>query len=263
VNGPRTARFAGRSVVVTGGTRGIGRAIAEAFLTEGARVLITGRGESAVEVAARLAADHGREVLGFAGDVASEPDVRRLAALVKERFGQLDVLVNNAAIARRNRVRDISLSEWNKVMSVNLTGAFLVTRELLDLMRDRPDASIVNIASQAGKRGEALVSHYATSKAALIGLTRSLALELAPGLRVNAVCPGYIETDMILEHYRERGRLTGQSSEAVRDEMAARVPMGRLQSAESIAGVVTFLASDEARDMTGQAVNVTGGMVMD
>lgn len=256
-------RFDGRKVVITGGSRGIGLAIAERFVKEGASVIITGRGGTCADAAARLASNHKARVEAFEGNVAEEADARRLAARAKTLFGTVDILVNNAAIARRNRVEDISLAEWNEVIGVNYTGTFLTVRELLPLMRGVGGANIVNIASQAGKRGESLLVHYASSKAAVIGLTKSLALELAPEMRVNCVCPGLIETDMVLEHYEKRAAITGQRPEDVRAELVAKFPLRRLQSAESIASVTTFLASDEANDMTGQAINVTGGMVMD
>lgn len=256
-------RFSGKTAVVTGGTRGIGRAIAVGLAQQGARVVITGTDMSRTQAAAReISSEGGRPVEGIVCQVADESQVVALAAHVGRKYERVDVLVNNAAIARRNPILDISLDEWNEVYGVNVTGTFLTVRELLPLMTG-PAPAIINIASQAGKRGEALLIHYASSKAAQIGLTKSLALELAPRIRVNAICPGFIETDMILEHYQVQARLRGVEPEQVRGEMVAKIPLGRMQSASSVADVALFLASDSARDMTGQAINVTGGMVMD
>jgi 3-oxoacyl-[acyl-carrier protein] reductase len=257
------SRLDGRRAVVTGATRGIGRAIAARLARDGAQVLITGTNLERAEVAAsELAKETGTPVHAAACDVSVEEDVRQLRRNAVELFGEVDVLVNNAAVAARNRVTDIPLQEWERVFAVNVTGTFLAVRELVPLMTgDR--ANIVNIASQAGKLGEALLVHYSASKAAQINMTKSLALELAPRIRVNAVCPGVIETDMILEHYQVQSVLRGITPEAVRDEIVARTPLARLQTPRSIAAVVAWLVSDDALDMTGQSVNVAGGMVMD
>lgn len=253
----------GMTAVVTGGTRGIGRAIVARLAREGATVLLTGTdAERAKDVAVEIAKGTGGTVLGARCEVSDETSVRALSALALSSLSRVDVLVNNAAIARRNAISDITLAEWNQVMAVNVTGNFLVIRGLLPLMTGRAPA-IVNIASQAGKRGEALLSHYASSKAAQICMTKSFALELAPRIRINAVCPGFVETDMILEHYQVQAGLRGMEPQDVRAEMLVKVPLGRMQKAESIASLVLFLASDESSDMTGQAVNITGGMVMD
>lgn len=254
--------FEGKTALVTGGTRGIGAAIARLLAEEGARVMLTGTKVAAArEAGERLSDETGSEVIGIGCDVASEDEVLRLSSELASRFGSVDVLVSNAAIARRNRVEDITLAEWNEVMSTNVTGPFLVTREVKPLMP--AGSSIVIVASQAGKRGEALLSHYAASKAALINMAKSFALEFAPDIRVNAVCPGFIETEMILEHYEVQAVLRGVQPTDIRAEMLARIPLGRMQPPESIAEVVAFLAGPGASDMTGQAINVTGGMVME
>ncbi len=256
-------RFEGRNIVITGGSRGIGLSVAERFVEDGASLIITGRGGNSRDAAAALSSKYGTQVESFEGSVDSEEDMAALASHAKDLFGHVDVLVNNAGIAKRNRIEDISLAEWNEVIGVNYTGTFLAVRAMLPLMRGIKGANVVNIASQAGKRGEGFLVHYASSKSAVIGLTKSMALELAPDIRVNAVCPGFIETDMILEHYEKRAAITGQRPEEVKAEMVAKIPLRRMQSADSIANVTAFLASHEAEDMTGQAINVTGGMVME
>lgn len=259
----RPPRFVDHVAVVSGGSRGIGRGIAAALASEGADVLITGTDSARVEAAAAdISAQTGGHVTGRACQVADEDNVAALAEYARQVYGRVDTLVNNAAIARRNPIEAITTAEWNEVFGVNVTGTFLMIRELLPLMTGKAPV-IINIASQAGKRGEALLTHYASSKAAQIALTKSLALELAPRIRVNAVCPGFIETDMILEHYRVQAHLRGVEPSQIRTEMLDRIPLQRMQTVASIAQVALFLASSAASDMTGQAVNVTGGMVME
>lgn len=254
--------FHGKTALVTGGTRGIGTAIVERLVADGARVLLTGtNARAAADVASRVSERTGGEAIGVRCDVSDERSVSALASTVQSTFGSLDLLVSNAAIARRNRIEDITLAEWNEVMSTNVTGPFLVTRGVKPLMPT--GSAIVIVASQAGKRGEALLSHYAASKAALINMTKSFALEFAPDIRVNAVCPGFIETDMIFEHYEVQAAFRGVAPGVIRSEMLSRIPLGRMQPPESIASVVAFLAGTDASDMTGQAINVTGGMIME
>lgn len=253
----------GKTAVVTGGTRGIGRAISVRLAREGARVLLAGTDDRRSRAAAAEIAElTGADVIGTRCDVSDEPSVLEFASLARAEFGHVDALVNNAGIAVRNAIPDITAAEWNHVFTANVTGTFLVIREMLPLMTE-PGAAIVNIASQAGKRGQALLSHYSASKAAVINMTKTFALELAPSIRINAVCPGFIETDMMLEHYQVEAGLRGITPAEVRAEMVAKVPLGRVQSPESIASLTLFLLSAEAEDMTGQALNVTGGMVME
>jgi NAD(P)-dependent dehydrogenase (short-subunit alcohol dehydrogenase family) len=158
---------------------------------------------------------------------------------------------------------DLSEDEWDRVMDVNAKGVFLCTRAILTHMLERGSGVIVNIASQAGKRGYKLFTHYCASKAAVIVFSKGVALEVAPHVRVNCICPGIVNTDMMEREYGWETAMTGEPKESIQKRWMAGIPMGRFQEPEHIARVALFLASDDASEMTGQAINVTGGMVME
>lgn len=242
-----------RVAVVTGGTRGIGFATALALHDERTRVIITGSRPPSQELPAGI--EYRR------CDVSSAEEVEDLAHGVAAEHGVVHILVNNAAISSRAALIDTSLADWSRVLEVNLTGTFLMCRAIVPLMR--AGGAIVNVSSQAGKRGEPHVLAYAASKAGQLGLTKSLARELAPAIRVNAVCPAVVETDLMLDHYAAMADLRGTSADAIRAEYLAPIPLGRPQSAESIADAVAFLASPQASEITGQCLSVDGGRVME
>jgi NAD(P)-dependent dehydrogenase (short-subunit alcohol dehydrogenase family) len=257
-------RFEGKGVVVTGAAQGMGRAIASAFLEEGARVVLADLNEDKVKAtAAELGDGEERRAMGLACDVTKSDQVKRTIAVATDHLGDLDILVNNAGTITMRPVVELSEDEWDLVMDVNAKGVFLCSQAVLAHMLSRKTGAIVNVASQAGKRGYRLFAHYCGSKAAVIVFSKGLALEVAPHVRVNCVCPGIVNTDMMEREYGWETAMTGEPKESIKERWLSGIPMGRFQEPEHVAGVVLFLASSDASEMTGQAINVTGGMVME
>jgi len=255
-------RFDGRGVLVTGGAAGMGRAIAEAFLSEGASVVIADiNGERVAQTADELSG--GGSVSSIPCDVTNADQVAEMVAHADETLGGIDVLVNNAGVITMDKTVDVAEKDWDFVMDVNAKGVFLTTKATLPGMLERGRGSIVNIASQAGKRGYKLFAHYCASKAAVIVFSKGVALEVAPTVRVNCVCPGIVNTEMMEREYAWEEEMTGESKASIQKRWMSGIPMGRFQEPEHVARVALFLASDDASEMTGQAINVTGGMVME
>jgi NAD(P)-dependent dehydrogenase (short-subunit alcohol dehydrogenase family) len=250
----------GRHVVVTGAARGIGAAIAQMLATEGARLTLLGRRRDALQaLAAQLpGAGHGVAV----ADVADPAQVDAAFAEAKAR-GPVSVLVNNAGQAETAPFAKMSFELWQRMLSVNLSGTFLCTRAALPGMLETRWGRIVNIASTAGLKGYAYVSAYAAAKHGVIGLTRSLALEIAKkGVTVNAVCPGYTETDILLDGIANVVAKTGMSAAEARAQFTAGNPQGRTVQPREVADAVRWLCGDAAASITGQSVSVSGGEVM-
>jgi len=238
----------GKTALVTGSTRGIGRAIAEGLVAYGARVAVVGRDLATAE---KVAEEIG-EARGFACDVSDPASVTMLVQSVEDAFGQLDILVNNAGITKDNLMARMKDEDWDAVMATNLRSAFVATRAAQRGMMKRRWGRIINITSVVGLVGNKGQANYAASKAGLIGLTKSAAKELSSrNILVNAVAPGYIQTDM-----------TAQLNEEARTALSSQIPLGRLGEPKDIAGAVAFLASDLAAYITGQVLVVDGGMVM-
>jgi NAD(P)-dependent dehydrogenase (short-subunit alcohol dehydrogenase family) len=255
-------RFEGKTVIVTGAARGMGQAIASRFHAEGANlVLLDVDAEGVRSAGAALDGDAGRTVAS-ACDVARAADAQAAVATALERFGRLDCLVNCAGVLSMAPLVDLTEEQWDAAMDVNAKGVFLMMRAALPALAATGMGSIVNVASQSGKRGEALLSHYCASKAAVILLTRSAALEVAPRVRVNSVCPGYVDTAMQDQAAAYVERETGTPASELLAEWVTEVPMGRFQQADDVAKLVLFLASDEASEITGEDVNITGGLMM-
>jgi 3-oxoacyl-[acyl-carrier protein] reductase len=241
----------GKVALVTGGSRGIGAACCRALAEAGAAVVVGYRSEAgAAEALCRELTVAGARALAVSADLARVKGPETLVRACEEGFGRLDALVNNAGIWKEAPLESMSDAEWRETLEVNLDGVFRLTRQALPLLR-RSGGSIVTLTSTAGQRGEALHSHYAASKGALIAWTKSLAVELAPAVRVNSVAPGWVVTDMTHEALAEIG-----------DELSASIPLGRPATPEEIAGPVLFLVSELAAHVTGEILNVNGGSVL-
>lgn len=255
--------FKGKTALVTGGGRGIGRAIALGFAAEGASVVVVSRTHSEIaRVAGEIAAAGGRGH-AVAADVTKEADVRAAIADAERAFGGVDILVNNAGTLEMDRFEESDPADWWRKFEVHLRGAYLFTRYAVPGMLARRCGRIINMASAAGKQGFANVSAYTAAKHALVGLTRSLALEFADrGVTVNAVCPGYTDTALGDGIFRQRAAIAGITPEAARQAAVDRVPQKVLLRPEDIVPAVLFLASDAATRTTGEAMNISGGMVM-
>ena len=252
--------LAGRHALVTGAARGIGAEIARALAMSGARVTLLGRQPEAL---AALAADLGEAAQIAIADVVDSGQVGAALAAARERFGPLAILVNNAGQAQSAPFQKTSLELWDRMIAVNLTGSFICSQAALPQMLETGWGRIVNIASTAGQRGYAYVTAYAAAKHGVIGLTRSLALELArKGITVNAVCPGYTETDILRESIANVVTKTGRSAEEARAQFAAVNPQGRIIQPAEVAGAVLWLCSEGTASVTGQAISVSGGEVM-
>ena len=251
-----------RVALVTGGGRGIGRAIALAFAREGAHVAVTARTAAELDAVAAEIRALGRKALAVSCDVGERAQVDQAVRRVAEGLGPVEILVNNAGIAVSAKLLDTDDALWERHLRVNLTGAFLMTRAVLPAMLAARWGRVVNVASIAGRQGYPYVAAYTASKHGLLGLTRALAQEVVTaGVTVNAICPGYVATELTWASARNIQERTGRTyDEAVRS-LAAYSPQKRLIEPEEVAAVAVLLASDEARGVTAQAWNVDGGAV--
>lgn len=255
--------FEGQTVLITGATGGIGKAISEAFAKEGAILLLTDIDERSLQ-------DFSNEISKLTQafwhkmDVTKETEVKKAVDWFLEKVNSIDVLVNNAGVSTMNYFWNLTEEEWDFNMNVNAKGVWMVTKHVVPHMIEKRKGVIVNIASMAAKIGAPLLAHYSASKFAVIGFTQAAAKELAPyGIRVNAVCPGFVKTPMQDREVVWEAKLRGiDDPEKVREEYVKQTPLGRLCYPEDVARVVLFLASDYSRFMTGQALNVTGGICM-
>ena len=243
--------------MVTGGGRGIGAAIARALADAGARVTLTGRNEAALlSFAATLPGD----TCCVVADVSDEAQVESAFAQARQRLGPIGVLVNNAGQAETAPLRKMTLALWNRMLAVNLTGTMLCSQAALTDMLDAGYGRIVNVASTAALRGFRYGTAYAASKHGVLGLTRSLALEVADrGITVNAVCPGYVETDMMEQAIANVVQRTGRTREEARAYFASQNPQGRVVHPHDVANAVLWLCSDGAAGINGAAIPIDGG----
>lgn len=258
------ARFERKVVVVTGGSRGIGAAIAKRFAREGASVVVSANEPACETVAAEIVAAGGRAVAQQA-DVTQKADVIALYDAVEQAFGRVDISVQNAGVITIARIQSMTEAEWDKVLDVNTKGVFLCCQEAIARMRKHGQGGrLISTASGQARQGFIYTPHYAASKFGVVGITQSLAKEVAKeGITVNAFCPGIIETDMWAYNDAAWGKLLGDYKPGeLMAEWVRGIPMARAGTGEDVAGLVAFLASEDAAYITGQTVNVDGGLIM-
>lgn len=250
----------GKKAVVTGGGRGIGAKVVRALADQGVSVVASARSVSEIEELADEIRNQGGEAWAVPCDVTNPEQVARLAESARKHLGQVDILVNNAGIAASAPLKRIQLEDWNRIFAVNVTGTFLCTQALLPAMVERRWGRVINIASIAGLAGAAYISAYSASKHAVVGFTRCLAAEVAPsGVTVNAVCPGYVETDMVTQSVARIIEKTGISEEKARGSIVKMNPQDRILDPEEVAYQVVCLCDPRARGVNGQTIVIDGG----
>jgi len=247
--------LAGRVAIVTGGSRGIGKAVVELLASQGAHVVVNYvRDEDAAAATVNLAQSHGVKALAIQADVAHVDQAERLVQETVEHFGRVDFLICNAGIWEGAPVESLSEELWNKTLDINLKGTWSVCRAVVPLMKQQRFGRIVIVSSTAGQRGEANVSNYAASKGGQIAFTKSLAPELGSfGINVNSVAPGWVETEMTADVFADAEQ---------RESISKGIPLGRAATPEEIAGPIVFLCSEWANHITGEVLNVNGGSVL-
>ncbi len=244
--------FKDKIALVTGASRGIGRAIAETFAAGGAKLIITATSNAIETVAKEIRSQFGVEVISFYGDISDESVVKSLFKTITEKFGKLDICVNNAGITKDGLSMRMSADDFDAVINVNLRSVFLVSKEAALMMMKEKYGKIINMSSIVGVRGNAGQANYAASKAGIIGITKSMAVELAKrNITINAIAPGFIDTDM-----------TKAISDKAKEEFMKLIPMERAGSAQDIANAVAFFASDMSKYITGQTLVVDGGLLL-
>jgi NAD(P)-dependent dehydrogenase (short-subunit alcohol dehydrogenase family) len=255
--------LAGQVAIVTGAGRGIGRATALELARLGADIVVAELDKAGAERTAGEVKAAGRRAVALATDVTRRADLESMAARTLADLGKIDILVNNAGIYRAAATLEVTEEHWDAVLGINAKALFFACQAVLPAMIARKRGCIVNLASMAAKVGSRTNLPYNASKAAVVSITKSLALAHAEhGIRVNCVCPGFVETDMWTMVAREQGKLLGLSPEEFTRQRKSQVPLGRMEKAEDVANVIGFLATERAAYMTGQALNVTGGLVM-
>jgi 3-hydroxybutyrate dehydrogenase len=252
-----------RLALITGGGRGIGRAIALEFARAGARVTLAARTREQVEQVAREVEAH-TKALAVTCDVSDVNSVSQMFAAVQETFGGgPDILVNNAGIAESAPITKTDDELWHRHLAINLSGAFYCTRAAVPAMLERGWGRIINIASIAGKTGAPYITAYAASKHGMLGMTRSVALEVAArGITVNAICPGYVDTEMVSRGVENISQRTGRPAAEALEAIKRMSPQNRMVTAEEVAALALLLASEEGRGINGQAINIDGGTVL-
>jgi NAD(P)-dependent dehydrogenase (short-subunit alcohol dehydrogenase family) len=257
------SEFQDKIVLVTGGSGGLGRALAVAFARAGSRVVIAARNQEHLMKTAKELSASSCSVLALACDVTDKEQVEALAGTIRAKLGAVQILVNNAGIARAMGFLDMPDSLWHEILLTNLTGAYYCCKVFLPRMIAAKWGRIINIASTTAKVGYPHVSAYTASKHGVLGLTRSLALETARrGITVNAICPGYLNNELTRDNARRMAEKTGQSVEDILALFAASAPQNRLIEPEEVASLALLLAGEKSSGITGQAINIDGGAVM-
>lgn len=258
-------RFENKNVLITGADRGIGFAVARRFGQEGANVVIASI-DPKVEESSNVLREEGIDAKGIVCDVTDAVSVNRLFDIAEETFGQIDVSMQNAGIITIRRVQDLSESDWDATMAVNTKGVFLCCQEAIKRMRrSGKGGRLINTASGQARDGFVFTPHYAASKMGVVGLTQSLAKEVAlENITVNAICPGIIQSDMWDYNDRIWGEMLGSygPGELMAEWVETKIPMKRAGTGDDVAGLVAFLASEDAKYITGQTINVDGGLIM-
>ena len=248
-------------VIVTGASKGIGRAIALRLAKERANIVIADVDKDEGEKVAQMIREMGRDCLAVKCDVRNSQEVEEMVEKTMQKFGRIDILVNNAGVSSMAPMVELEEKDWDFNMDINAKGQFLCSRAVAKHMIKQRSGKIINNASLAAKRGARFLAHYSASKFAVLGLTYTMAIELAPyNITVNAVCPGIVETDMIRREWKWEGDIRGMTPDEVRNEVLGEILLGRLCQPEDVAGAVAFLASKDADYLTGQSINVNGGM---
>jgi meso-butanediol dehydrogenase/(S,S)-butanediol dehydrogenase/diacetyl reductase len=263
MNAPtRTGRLAGRTALITGASRGIGRAIALRYAEEGADLFLTATQRALLEETQALVEAQGAQVTLYCADLGRLDEAVAMVDAAVAALGSIDILVNNAGVYKAARLVDTTAEDFDRVMRVNVYGVFHVMQRVLRHMQSRGQGKVVNIASTAGKWGSMNQSAYNASKHAVVGLTRCAAMEMgAHSINVNAICPGFVQTDM-LEEFRAHGDILGLPFEQVMEAGRMRVPLKRFLQPREIADLAVYLGSTESDGMTGQTLLLDGGMLM-
>ncbi|MGY8783387.1 MAG: SDR family NAD(P)-dependent oxidoreductase [Fidelibacterota bacterium] len=251
----------GKNIVISGANTGIGKAVAINCAKEGANIILAVRNKIKAVNLQKQIENIGRKAIVIEMDVTKKETIKLLIDESKKIFDQIHVFFNNAGVSTMNQVIDISEDEWDHNMNVNLKGVFLCCQLQALFLIKQGHGKIINNASMAGKRGASYLAHYAASKFGVIGFSKSLALELAPyGITVNCICPGFVKTDMQKREIEWEANIRNISESKVKKEYIQMTPLGRLVETKDVADTFTFLASDYSNFMTGQALNITGGI---